>query len=283
MPVRPYPIAKSPGPRLWRSGGSRSPSGGGTSTKPPNRSQPPALPFPAASYTAPVTPTLLLTGPIRGAERYAAAARSAGWTPIEAVLLKVANERLDPALFDPVPELLIVTSFSAVASVEPHAAALQDAPFATVGDSSALCLEAFGLRPDAPPARSATELARRVLALSPRPARVVWPRGSVSDELARTLRAGGIRVDDPVAYRIDPVSKAHLPELAQAPNAVFFASPSAVTRYRELTQAAPAAAIAIGPTTESALRAAAFPAVHALTEPAPNALAAALSSLPPSG
>jgi uroporphyrinogen-III synthase len=109
---------------------------------------------------------------------------------------------------------------------------------------------------------------------------VLWPRGDRADDLARKLRASALVVVDPVAYATRARRGLALPEC----EAVFFASPSAVQAWEELTGTtrAPRSAIAIGATTFDALVAgpgSRFEALTQLAEANPEALRHALAHM----
>lgn len=93
----------------------------------------------------------------------------------------------------------------------------------------------------------------------PRGSRVLLPRAERGlDTLPRTLRKSGARVDVPTAYRTlpDPEGLREMNRaLALGADAVTFASPSAAVLAVPSLKVSGAAAIAIGPTTASALRA----------------------------
>ena len=125
-----------------------------------------------------------------------------------------------------------------------------------------------------------TDLAETLLQHQGHEGRVLWPRGSASDDLAELLRAGMLRVDDPVVYDTVPIERDETPPPSDA---VFFASPSAVRSWRSVSRGeTPRTAIAIGSTTLSAIEvdaASYFSATLSLPEPKPAELTAVLRSL----
>ena len=226
---------------------------------------------------------LLLTGPIAQLERYAEAARSAGWEPTPFPLLTVAELDVDPTQgLDRLPDWICVTSRNAVAALSrcPH---LRDVPCATVGRSSANLLREEGFRVEIEGAPSAAALVERMIEAVEPGRLVLWPRGRLATELASRLREIGVSVTAPVVY--DTVARP-LAEPIPDSDAVFFASPSAVEAYLE--HADPSRderriAIGIGPTTWQALelRAGRFPRNVVLASPEPHALADELTRLLP--
>ncbi|MBK7878608.1 MAG: uroporphyrinogen-III synthase [Planctomycetes bacterium] len=201
---------------------------------------------------------ILITGPVETLDDYAAAARGAGWTAIECPLITI--EPLAPAFeraeLERADVALVTSSHALPALVRAFEASptLRARPLHLVGARTAARARELGLAPRLV-ATDAHELARLVLALEPRPARAFWPRGNLSDELARALRAAGVDVLDPIVYA---TREAAASTPAPAADAVFFASPSAVRSWRALdgARAHPArTAIAIGATTLEALHA----------------------------
>ena len=241
---------------------------------------------------------ILVTGPIESLSEYAAAARSAGWKAIELPLLRIEPHALDPtrmtgSRFD----WICITSSNALAFLEEALRAsmhLRDVRCAVVGERSAARIEALGLPLAFDPATDAASLGDRVLAAAKKGERVFWPRGSVSDDLALRLRAGGLEVVDPVAYTTHAIERANPPPQTEA---VFFASPSAVhawcarsatansSRTPESEQASQPrvrTAIAIGRTTFDALVSETedlFFDTISLPEPTPRALEQVLAHL----
>lgn len=203
---------------------------------------------------------VLVTGPVERIGEWCRAARAAGWEAVEFPLLDVVPRDVDPrdVLGDaPKFDWICVTSANALPFVERALAqypSLADAAFACVGETTSSRLSELGHSTAFDPGRSAQQLAALVAARARTGARVLWPRGDRTNELAVELRAQNLEVVDPVVY--STVLRAHV----EPPpfDAVFFASPSAVRAWQELHAHAPSAratAIAIGPTTLSALHA----------------------------
>ncbi|MFO1011657.1 MAG: uroporphyrinogen-III synthase [Planctomycetota bacterium] len=227
---------------------------------------------------------ILVTGPVESLDDWAEAARSAGWDALAFPLvviepLAVAFDRAELERAD----CVLVTSSNALPALLTAceaAPSLRSRPLHVVGARTAARARALGLEPRIV-ATDAHELARLVLALDPRPKRALWPRGSLSDELARALRGGGLAVDDRVVYTTRDAAS----EPAPPAEAVFLASPSAVRAWRALPGSAnhPARiAIAIGATTLAALHAetgARFPDILSLPRASSRELALLLTHL----
>ncbi|MBI5365232.1 MAG: uroporphyrinogen-III synthase [Planctomycetes bacterium] len=226
---------------------------------------------------------VLVTGPVDRAAEYADAARRAGWDAIEFPLLRVrARELACSAVELAACELDCVTSSNALpALARARELAPGARPFVVVGAATRDRARELGFAPVAV-AADAHDLANRVLALAPRPKRVFWPRGDQSDEFARALRANGVQVLDPIVYATERVAHQAPPPPADV---VFFASPSAVRAWCELsgaTRHSARVAIAIGGTTHDALRGAtgaAFSAILSLPEPGSRAFERELAHL----
>ena len=229
---------------------------------------------------------ILITGPVAGLDRYAPAAREAGWKAVELPLLEIRPREVDAAALLAEPfDWVCVTSRSALPFVESLDEPLRALAFAVVGAGSAERLRDLGFRVEVGPASSAHELVRLLVPRLGTAARVLWPRGSLSDELAVELRANGALVTDPVVYTTLPIA---LEQPLPATDAVFLASPSAVRRFVELALSTDArapvrTAVAIGRSTLEAVHDAelsgVFGAVVALLEPSPAALRSTLESL----
>ncbi|MEO0653140.1 MAG: uroporphyrinogen-III synthase [Planctomycetota bacterium] len=222
---------------------------------------------------------LLLTGPTKGLMRWRKA--------LEAIPAYVTEslEIIDRPLIElralplgrlgPRPDWLCVTSAMALEALEGRWGALQGTRCAVVGERSADRLRDLGLDVQVGPATSAKALLESWLPQLRPGQRVLWPRGSESDQVARTLRATGAEVDDPIAYDNRATSDRHALPPAEL---VFFASPSAVEAYLTLERVdppGPMTAIAIGPTTAAALEAledSPFAGLEELDEPTPAAL-----------
>lgn len=234
-----------------------------------------------------MTPRLLLTGPVNGREPYADAAREAGWESVDWPLLEVHSRDLDPHLIelDP-PDWVAVTSSNALPALAAMRVTLGTVSFACVGERTAERLRQLGFELGLEPAKDADELVQRFLgALAPTAraaVRVLWPRGSISNDFGAQLNAGGIGVLAPIAYETRPC--AHEGPLPTT-DAVFLASPSAVRRYVELVRFIDAGgprAVAIGKTTLDAIGKYApdhFRASSALPRAEPAALASCLREL----
>jgi uroporphyrinogen-III synthase len=201
---------------------------------------------------------VLVTGPVEHIAEWCRAARDAGWEAVEFPLIDVVQLDVDPhdALgADPRFDWICVTSANAIPFVErvllvyPR---LRDAAIACVGDRATARLSKIGHPTAFDPSRDAKQLAALVAARAPAGARVLWPRGDRSDDLAVELRAHGFEVVDPIVY----VAKNRPPAEPPKFDAVFFASPSAVRAWQEAHSRRPvgrAVAIAIGRTTFAAL------------------------------
>ena len=221
--------------------------------------------------------TVLVTGPVRGLEEYCAAASAAGWEAISRPLVVV--EEIE-SRFELSPtaaiERILITSGNAVASLDRLASTyleLRELPCSVVGERTQRVLEQTGFSIEGEAARDANELGRRLGDELPPGSTVLWPRGSLSDQLAVQLRALGHRVLDPVVYQTTQSS-----DSSPTPDsdAVFFASPSAVRAWRELAHLRDpklTTAIAIGSTTRAALEsetAEPFSAILCLARPTPE-------------
>jgi uroporphyrinogen-III synthase len=208
---------------------------------------------------------VLLTGPLESLAEYSAAARGAGWEPIEWPLLRIVQHRHDvSALLARRFDRVCVTSSNALVFLSDLCRAtdsLRDAPCAVVGERSSARAREIGLRVDLT-SSSASELASDLARVARAGERVLWPRGHLSDELARELRALGFIVVDPVVYASEPLEHGPSPPRTEA---VLFASPSGVRAWHERERARAGAesttrelpraaiAVAIGGTTLDAL------------------------------
>ncbi len=233
-----------------------------------------------------MTARVLITGPIEGAGDYARAAQQAGWVPIELPVLAVEATRVDVsgiarARYD----WICVTSSNALAFLADAAHEVPEitgVPCAVVGSRSAERVIALGFALGMPAASDAAALADALATLMTHDSRVLWPRGSISDELARRLRELGFDVSAPVVY-----TTRELASRARAPRteAVFFASPSAVRAWfsgAASDSSGARTAIAIGRATFDALHAetdATFFDTISLPEPTPEAFALVLQHL----
>jgi uroporphyrinogen-III synthase len=233
-----------------------------------------------------MTARVLITGPIEGAADYARAAEEAGWVAIELPVLAVETMRVDvPTLARARYDWICITSSSALEFLTEAAREFPEitgVPCAVVGARTAERLHALGFTLGIPATSDAAALADALAQHEARGARVLWPRGSISDELAHRLRALHFDVSDPVVYTTrELASRARAP----ATDAVFFASPSAVRAWFSAAggdSSSARTAIAIGRTTFDALLAeteAAFFDTISLPEPTPAAFALVLQHL----
>jgi len=231
---------------------------------------------------------VLVTGPAGRLEEYARAAQEAGWEAIEHPLLAIEPNAFDPSqIADGRFDWICVTSSNALEYLGSALAALPDlraTPCAVVGERTAESARGIGLDVVLAPARDAAALAEALRSKARSGQRVLWPRGSQSDDLARDLRQGGLEVCDPIAY----ASRAVAPDASRAPraaDAVFFASPSAVRAWHDLGGAGERrVAIAIGATTFHALLLETEPRFFdtiSLPQPTPEALSFVLAHLEP--
>jgi uroporphyrinogen-III synthase len=204
------------------------------------------------------TPRVLVTGPVEQLDEWCAAARDAGWEGLAWPLIVIEecapDEALIPSIAKSLPEHLCVTSAHAIPFLEAlteRVPALRTLPCSVVGQRSVGRLRALDFTGAIDWHPSAEVLREELLAAVPRPARLLWPRGDRSDELARTLRKAGLAVDDPIAYTNRPRGATERPPECEL---VFFASPSAVHAWAELGgEAHVRRALGIGPATLQAL------------------------------
>jgi uroporphyrinogen-III synthase len=222
---------------------------------------------------------LLLTGPTQGLDRWVEALGQAPRYVTErlVVLRRPVLELQGRALPEPVarPQWLALTSQSALPALEQQWSRLAGVPCAVVGERCAAAVQRHGLELALAPAADVAELLRTWQPLLRPGQRVLWPRGSESDELARVLRQWSVEVDDPVVYRTrSSGDRRALP----AAELVFFASPSAVQAFLGLERVdaeRPPVAVAIGETTADALRHLVphpFAGLEVLARPEPEAL-----------
>lgn len=229
---------------------------------------------------------VLITGPTRGLDEWAGAARDAGWEPELWPLLEVLPSAapLRPARL---PDWIAVTSGNVLAALEEaaaHDARLKKVPLAVVGEASAERLFQAGWTPELVPrpgAAHARGLAELIIAETRQGAHVLWPRGARATELGQLLERSGRTVEAPIVYDVRALRHAGAPPHADV---VFFASPSAVRAWLASRPAWIPAAIAMGWTTFDALLAAehAFSTTLPLASPDPAALGVCLSSFVPS-
>jgi uroporphyrinogen-III synthase len=229
---------------------------------------------------------VLVTGPVDRLAEYAASARAAGWEAVETPLLRIEARRFQSSdLAHARYDWICITSASALPWLEAAIDARPDlraSPVAAVGERTAERVRALGLALGSPPALDAEALAAGLAARARPGARVLWPRGSVSSDLASALRAARVDVDDPIAYETRALERSDpFPPSA----AIFFASPSAVRAWHERdAESDPRLAIAIGRTTFDALlheTQARFFDTISLPQPTPEAFAAVLAHLDP--
>ncbi|MFT4539874.1 MAG: uroporphyrinogen-III synthase [Planctomycetota bacterium] len=234
--------------------------------------------------------SLLVTGPIHEREAWKQAALDAGWAAIDRPLLQLESTSTDLALeLDGLPDWLCITSSNALPSVEAaidQIPELRSVPLAVVGERTAKRAQRIGLRPGLPPAASSRDLSDALLielgdvAAS---TRVLWPRGSRAGDFGDSLRDAKVLVQDPIVY-----STSFIQHESQAPvaDAIFFASPSAVHAWSQADheRVAPCMVIAIGATTEVALREF-FPSIanqiRTLDSPTPACLTKLLAQTAP--
>ena len=231
---------------------------------------------------------VLVTGPSERRSDYVRAALEAQWTAIDFPLVDVVRKDvapLDVLGAEPAVDWICVTSANALPFIELTLAAfpqLAHVTAAAVGDRTTTELARIGCAIAFEGSADAKELADRVLSRATPASRVLWPHGDRSDEFAHRLRSRGVTVVDPIVYETRSREDREIPEA----EAVFFASPSAVTAWHELPghDAGPRLAIAIGATTMSALHAetdARFERLMTLAAPTPEAFADALAHVDP--
>jgi uroporphyrinogen-III synthase len=223
---------------------------------------------------------VLVTGPVgRGAE-YAAAAVAAGWTVDVRELIRVEERRFDAQALPDWIDFVCVTSKHAAPALRAILPRHRSVPAGVVGEGTAESVRELGFTIAHGPARTALELGEAIKRVMRAGAVVLWPRGSLSEDLATSLRAAGAVVEDPVVYE---TSRAPVTDPLPKADAVFLASPSGVEAYRDRTADSIRAgiAIAIGPTTATALRASGlvFDTVVPLESPTPRAFGRCLSDL----
>lgn len=238
---------------------------------------------------------VLVTGPVEGLAQYAEAAGEAGWDAVPFPLIGIEPRGFERADLPPGPlDLVAVTSANALpwlaeaCEAEPE---LLRVHAAVVGGRTAQRVLALGFELALPHARDAEELAAAIAVSRASPARILWPRGSLSEALGRELAARGHEIVAPLAYH-----SRRLEAPAPAPcDAILFASPSAVRAFAAIgavndsdarggTATRRCTAIAIGASTLGALEretALSFSATISLPEPTPGAFAFVLAHLDP--
>lgn len=238
---------------------------------------------------------VLVTGPLESLGEYCTAARAVGWEAVEMPLMRVVPHRHDVSeLLRQHFDWIAVTSSNALVALSElcrASSSLRQTPCAIVGSRSSARGRELGLTvmlTSADASALASELAR----VATPGARILWPRGHLSDELARALRRHGFHVVDPVVYSSEPLAPPDRP----AADAIFFASPSAVRAWHAHAHAlenrsfapseVPRVAIAIGATTFEALMSGTDMACYdtiSLPEPTPEAFGFVLAHLGPEG
>jgi uroporphyrinogen III methyltransferase/synthase len=238
------------------------------------------------------------------------ALEEAGAEPVLVPMIRSDTEPVTPALAAALTgaaryELLVFTSANGVralasllrgAGIEPGALA---ARAACVGAASAAAAReaGFAVLPlasaagdaSAPAGDAAALLAALRAAVPLAGRRVLWPRAAgAGGELAEGLRAAGAQLDDPIAYRTEPVpfdGAALTADLARgALDALTFASPSAVRSFASgvgpegVAAARSTVVAAIGRVTAEALASIGLPAGAVATAPEPEALVEALAA-----
>ncbi len=190
----------------------------------------------------------------------ATALRAAGLEPVVIPVIRcIASNSARAAADLEGYDWAIWTSAAAVRTVAP---APGPAKHASVGPRTTAALAEYGVRAAIEGTRGGAELAERCALEIPAGSRVVYPRSErAGTDLTETLRNAGLSVDDPVAYRIEPL---HPPDLHKefdaGVGAVAFASPSAVEAFAEnlgndAGRVSDSLVASIGPTTTRALTA----------------------------
>jgi uroporphyrinogen-III synthase len=227
---------------------------------------------------------VVVTGPVDRLAEYARAARSVGWDAVECPLLSTEPRRFDRSMLSSERfDWVCVTSASALHWLEEACRALstlRETRCAVVGERTAERVAALGFSLPPAPAADAGELASTLEGSGRAGTRILWPRGNLSDELAKSLREAGFEVEDPIAYSTRALTGAG--PLPAGP-AVFFASPSAVRAWHERDRESERRiAIAIGRTTFDAVlqeTPARFFDTISLPQPTPEAFGIVLAHL----
>jgi uroporphyrinogen-III synthase len=168
-------------------------------------------------------------------------------------------------------------------------------PVVAVGATTAAALAGHGIDAATPARGDALGVAEHLLAGTPRPRRVLWPRAEGGrDEGTARLRAAGVEVDAPVAYRtvaraVDDPEVAHgLDALPGAAVVCFYAPSQVVALERALAACgaslhvlAPVRVVAIGATTAEALRGRGVRVDRVADTPDPDAMARAIVAVYP--
>ncbi|MGD2019235.1 MAG: uroporphyrinogen-III synthase [Planctomycetota bacterium] len=237
--------------------------------------------------TARRRPTLCLTGPStrRAAARWVEAVEATGsWDVVHCPLIRVVGERIEPAGVTMLPAMVAVTSQNAIpalAKLWEERVDVREAPHAAVGLATARSLRGLGVDPvhvGRAEEAGAAPLAEAIVRATSIGDRVLWPRGDLASDLREHLVTAGRIVEDPLAYRSEEVRDAQVPD---APEAVFFASPSAVRAWVRRGDAPRPVALAIGATTQAELAPhySRFQRLLRLPRPTPDALVEALATL----
>ena len=230
-------------------------------------------------------PQVLVTGPIGRAEEYVEAADLAEWTGKSLELIATYPRALDLQSLPESLTAICVTSKQALPALKQLPELYRDVPVAAVGRVTAGRVQELGFSSLGEPAKNAKELAAWIERELPSGANLLWPRGSLSDELAVQLRGAGFHVSDPVVYETLPSPESVKARDLSGLDAIFFASPSAVRVFAELPHRAESvgqlSAVAIGSTTREALREAdlGFARVLTLSEPTPAEFAILLAGI----
>ena len=212
--------------------------------------------------------TLVLTGPVGSLESWAHAARRGGWTPTCVPVIELRPR--EPGEPVPATDWLLVTSQSALPYLEAAFAQAASPPAAVVGERSAAWLAERGVDVVAGPAPDSESLWKEWRPLLRPGARVLWPRGPHGGGWKSRLAEVGAELIDPLAYNTVEIPGPALPEA----EAVLFASPSGLRAALARGITGKPRSVAIGPTTEAALRetVARFSSVERLDAPTADAL-----------
>ncbi len=229
--------------------------------------------------------TVLVTGPIGRTDEYAEAARIAEWSANCLELIAVYPRSLKLSDESEAFDVICITSKHAEAALRKLPEGLRSAPVAVVGVATSALVERAGFAPYGEPARNAKDLSESLKSEFPSGARVLWLRGSLSDELAQNLRESGFEVSDPIVYETLSSPESERPIRLRGTDAILFTSPSAVqvfARFQSQTaELSSTIAVAIGTTTADALREAAlgFSEIAVMKEPTPAEFAAQLTRI----
>jgi len=220
-------------------------------------------------------PQVLVTGPLGRTDEYCEAAHTAEWKAKSLELIATYPRALDTTSLPECFAAICVTSKQAIAALRKLPASHRSTPVACVGEVTAKLVRELGFSVLGSPAPNAKSLAEFLIGELAAEDELLWPRGSLSDELAVELRASGLRVHDPVVYETLQSPESKRAKDLRGLDAIFFASPSAVTVFGELSHPEEAlrsiAAIAIGSTTDAALRESSLEFSRLVTLPKPTA------------